>query len=363
MTETRLVIVGEAYGEQEAFAGESFVGSAGQELSRMLAQAGYGNDLLPYAFTSSIRMIQYWDKFPYPRLNVFNARPADNNVELFYAKPSDKVPVSKNYPPRRFGTSIHWVREEYAHHVAELHEALARLHPNVIVALGNTALWALGLPPTISKLRGSIIPSMWGRVVPTYHPASVLRKWDQRVLVVLDLAKALRQSTSCDSPALAREIWTEPSIEDLYVWWERFGARTKLLAVDIETVKQKQISEIGFASDSTHALHVPFVYQEGGVWKSWWATAQEELEAYEFVRMVCESSVPKIGQNLCQYDSFWLAKEWGVVLNNIVADTMTMAHCWQPELDKNLGFLASLFCSERDWKGIRSNSDKHIKED
>ena len=360
---TRLVIVGEAYGEQEAFAGEAFVGPAGQELSRMLAQAGYGNDLLPYAFTSSVRMINYWAKFPYPRLNVFNERPHDNNVELFYAKPSDKVPVNKSYPSRRFGTSIHWVREEYTHHISTLHATLEALHPNVIVALGNTALWALGLPPTISKLRGNILTCKWGRVVATYHPASVLRKWDQRVLAVLDLAKALRESESAVPTRLDREIWTEPTIEDLYNWWALYGSRARLLAVDIETVKQKQISEIGFAASATQALHVPFVYQEGGVWKSWWKDARTELAAFNFVKMVCQSPVPKIGQNVLQYDSFWLAKEWGVVLNNIVADTMTASHAWQPELDKNLGFLASLFCSERDWKGIRSHSDKNVKED
>jgi uracil-DNA glycosylase len=360
---TKLAIIGEAYGEQEAFAGEAFVGPAGQELSRMLAQAGYGNDLLPYAFTSSVRMINYWAKFPYPRLNVFNERPHDNNVELFYAKPSDKVPVDKSYPSRRFGTSIHWVKEEYTHHLESLHATLEALHPNVIVALGNTALWALGLPPTISKLRGNILTCKWGKVVATYHPASVLRKWDQRVLAVLDLAKALRESESAMPTRLDREIWTEPTIDDLYKWWFDHGSKATMLAVDIETVKQKQISEIGFAANSTHALHVPFVYQEGGVWKSWWATAQEELEAFEFVRMVCESEVPKIGQNLCQYDSFWLAKEWGVVLHNVVADTMTLSHCWSPELPKNLGFLASLFCSESEWKSIRSHSDKHIKED
>lgn len=360
---TKLVLLGESWGEQEAFAGEAFVGPAGQELSRMLAQAGYGNDLLPYAFTSSVRMIQYWNKFPYPRLNTFNERPRDNNVELFYAKPSDKVPINKSYPSRRFGTSIHWVKEEYVHHLESLHTELEALKPNVIVALGNTALWALGLPPTISKLRGNILTCRYGKVVPTYHPASVLRKWDQRVLAVLDLAKALRESAVPGARLMDREIWTEPTIDDLYLWWGQHGSQAQLLAVDIETVKQKQISEIGFASDSTHALHVPFVYQEGGVWKSWWPDARTELAAVEFVRMVCESDVPKIGQNVLQYDSYWLAKEWGIALRNVVADTMTAAHAWQPELEKNLGFLGSLFCAEQHWKSIRSNSDKHIKED
>ena len=354
---TKIVFIGEAWDEQAAIVGEAFVGPAGQEFSRMLAQAGYGNDLLPYAFTSSIRMLQYWSRFPYPILNVFSERPVENNVELFYAKPSDKVPVNKSYPSRRFGTSIHWLRDEYTHHIEALHATLETLRPNVIVALGNTALWALDLPTTISKLRGNIMSSKWGKVVPTFHPASVLRKWDQRVLAVLDLAKALRESATPETQLMHREIWTEPSIEDLYRWWDEHGSRARLLAVDIETVKQKQISEIGFASDPRHALHVPFVYQEGGVWKSWWSDARTELKAVDFVRMVCESTVPKIGQNVCQYDSYWLAKEWGIVLRNIAADTMVLSHAWNPELEKSLGFLGSIFLNEREWKSIRSHSD------
>lgn len=74
--------------------------------------------------------------------------------------------------------------------------------------------------------------------------------------------------------------------------------------------------------------------------------------------MVCRSNIPKIGQNVLQYDSYFMAKALGIPILNITEDTMTMAHCWQPELEKNLGFLGSLFLEERAWKHIRSHSDK-----
>lgn len=353
-----IVFIGEAWGEQEQRFQTPFVGPAGQEFSRMLAQAGYGNEALPYNYTSSTRMMGYWERTGFKFLNVFNERPPANNVETFFARPADNTPINRKLPRRRFGTSNHYVREEYAFHVHDLHKELERLKPNVIVALGNTALWALSLPPTISKLRGNVTSSKWGKVIPTYHPAMLLRNWSNRTVSVLDLHKALRESKSPNLSTPERIIWTEPTIADLYKWWEDYGSKTDLLTIDIETVKKIQVAELGFASSPTMALHIPFVYKEDNIYKSWWPDAKTELEAWEFVRVVCESSVPKIGQNVLQYDAYFMAKALGIPILNITEDTMTLSHCWQPELEKSLGFLGSLFLTEREWKSIRVHTDK-----
>lgn len=353
---TPIVIIGEAWGGQEVLLQAPFVGAAGQELSRMLSQAGYGNELLPYSFNSPARMLNYWHKFPYPLLNAFNARPPDNDVTFFYAKPSEEV--SKLFPQRKFDNSIYYIKAEYEHHITYLHETLERLKPNVIIALGNTALWALGLPTSISKLRGNIVDTPFGKVLPTYHPASVLRNWSQRVIAILDLHKALRESASPSITTLSREIWTQPSVNDLYEWWKLYGSRAKLLAFDIETVSNKQISEVSVASNSTHALHIPFFWKENRRFINWWPDAKTELEAWKFIKMALESDVPKIGQNCIQYDTYWLAKEMHIGVKNVLHDTMQLSHAWQPELEKSLGFLGSIFLDERSWKGIRTETNK-----
>lgn len=355
---TSIVFIGESWGEHEARFQVPFIGPAGQELSRMLAQAGYGNKALPYNFTSSTRMISYWDQVDVTLLNVFNEQPPANNIELFYAKPQDKLPINRKLPRRRFGTSNHYVRDEYSHYISTLHEQLSVLKPNVIVALGNTALWALNLPPSISKLRGSVVLSNWGKVIPTYHPAMVLRQWSNRTIAVLDLHKALRESKSPSLSAPERIIWTEPTIPDLYKWWDDYGSKAELLAIDIETLMKTQVAEVGIASSPTMALHIPFVYKENGQYISWWKTAEEEVAAWEFVEMMCRSSIPKIGQNVLQYDAYFMAKALGIPILNIAEDTMTLSHCWQPELEKSLGFLGSLFLTEREWKSIRTHTDK-----
>jgi uracil-DNA glycosylase len=355
---TNIVFLGESWGEEESRFQTPFIGTPGQELSRMMAQAGYGNKALPYNFNSSTRMINYWSNYNFTLLNVFNERAPQNNVELFYAKLQDKVPLNRKLPRRKFGTSNHYLREEYVHHIEALHKKLEQLKPNVIVALGNTALWALGLTPSIAKLRGNVIASKWGKVIPTHHPAAVIRAWSNRTIAVLDLHKALRESKSPAISAPERIIWTEPTIEDLYKWWEDYGSKAKLLAIDIETLKKIQVAEIGLASSATMALHIPFVYKEGNIYKSWWADAKTEAAAWDFVEMVCRSSIPKIGQNVLQYDAYFMAKALGIPILNIAEDTMTLSHCWQPELEKSLGFLGSIFLTEREWKSIRTHTDK-----
>ena len=355
---TNIVFVGEAWGEQEARFQAPFVGPAGQELARMLNQAGYPCEPIAYRYNSAVRMLKYWDQFPYQFLNAFNERPPDNEVSYFYAKPRDGVPLDRNYPPRRFDNSIFYLQSRYTYHLETLHTTLEALKPNLIVALGNTALWALALPPTISKLRGNIIQSKFGKVLPTFHPAAILRNWKHRTVSLLDLHKALRESATPSLSTLAREIWTEPTIDDLYKWWEDHGSKSSLLAVDIETLRNCQVSEIGFAADSTHALHIPFVWKEDRQFKSWWPDSKTESAAWDFVRMVCESDVPKIGQNVVQYDTYFMLHALNIQIRNIHEDTMTMAHAWQPELEKSLGFLGSIFLDERSWKSIRHDTSK-----
>lgn len=349
----KIVFVGEAWGSQEALLQSPFVGPSGCELYRMLHAAGYPVPFLPYQFNSPVRMLNNWSKFPYPLLNVFNAHPPENNIEFFYQREPTHA-----FPSRRFDNRIHYVKPEYESHVTQLHIDLQTLAPNVIVALGNTALWALNLPVTISKLRGNVVESPFGKVVPTYHPASVLRNWSQRVVTILDLHKALRESKSPLVSTPAREIWTRPSIDDLYLWWELYGKAAPLLAFDIETILNQQISEISFASDSTHALHIPFFYKENKRYVNWWPDAASEVNAWKFVKMVLESEVPKIGQNCTQYDCYWLLKEMNIAVKNIRHDTMQLSHAWALELEKSLGFLGSIFLDERSWKGIRTETNK-----
>lgn len=358
---TSFVIIGEAWGEKEEQFSFPFVGPSGAELYRMLGEAGFPCEHLPYNYVSPFRMSQLWMRLPHPLLNVFNARPPDpeqkNRVEYFYAKLADKVELDRTLPRRRFGSSFLYVKKEFGEHVHALHKKLYELQPNLIIALGATACWALGLIESIGKIRGSIHETKFGKVIPCYHPAAILRNWSNRTVTVLDLFKCRKEMEFPHSVRVSREIWTEPTIADLQTWWEQHGSTSSLLAFDIETVRKAQISEVGFASDAHHALHIPFIIEEDKQYVSYWKTLEEEVLAWQFVKQVLESQVPKLTQN-GKYDIYWLVKEFGIPVRNWTHDTMQKAHCWQPELQKSLQFLGSIFMSEMDWKSIRRNVGK-----
>ena len=363
----KIIFLGEAWGKDEDALRRPFVGAAGQELYRMLVAAGFPGENLPYNFVSPFSMTKRWDRFPYPLLNVFNRRPPDpdnkNRAEYFYGHPTDETAVlDKSLPARKIGQSKYYVQKKYSPDVQALHDTLNRMRPNLIVALGNTPLWSLGLPQGIGKIRGSIIDSNFGKVLPIYHPAAVLRNWKFRTISIIDFMKAKREMEYPEIRTTERFIWTEPTIPDLYSWWNKHGKNTKLLAVDIETLRKTQISEIGFAASPTQALHIPFLLEHRKGNKvtgfSRYYSREDEILAWQFVKMVLESSVPKIGQNVIQYDAYWLIKEMGFTLHNFVDDVMVKAHCWQPELEKNLGFLGSIFLDEKSWKHIRRDVGK-----
>ena len=351
---TSMVLIGEAPGEHEQQIGAPFVGPAGQELYRLLCDAGFPLDPLRKNYVSPHSMSMYWSRAPVKLLNVFNSRPESNNIDLFYGGRADAIDDS--LPRRRFGSSYKWVRTERAADIYKLLDALHDLSPNLIVPLGATATWALSMGAAIGKLRGFVHQHKLGKVLPTYHPSAVLRNWSLRVPTLFDLYKARRESAFPGVRLVEREIWTEPTIADLWTWWETYGKHSTLLALDIETLKATQITEVGFAADSTHALHIPFCIKEGRGYRSWWPNTRTEVEAWKFVRHVCASKVPKIGQNGVQYDCFMLAKCMGIVVNNYQHDTMQAAHAWMPELGKSLYDLGSIFLDEASWKNIRKDA-------
>lgn len=360
---TPCIFIGEAWGEAEARYEVPFVGSAGQELYRMLGQAGFHTQPLERYEVSPLTMMRRWSTFKHPLLNVFNARPAkdSNEVQLFYAHRKDNTPIDTSFGPRRFGSANYFVRADYAQHIRQLHERLQDLRPNLIIPLGATACWALGLGTSIGKLRGFVHETRFGKALPVYHPAAILRNWSLRAITLLDLTKARRELAYPEIRVIEREIWTEPTIDDLWLWWEQHGKHSPLLAVDIETLRYQQISEVGFASDKQHALHIPFCWEDKSgrpsVFRQWWRRAEDEVKAWQFVKHVCESAAPKIGQNL-KYDVYWLAKEMNIAVRNWTHDTMVACHAWQPELGKSLYDLGAMFLDERSWKSIRKDASK-----
>ncbi len=331
-----IAIVGEAWDEREEVERSPFVGPSGYELTKMLGEAG----------------IHRADCF---LTNVFNIKPRPtNDIEHLC---TDKAGGITDYGPLK---PAKYPKIEYLGELKRLDDELRTIRPNVIIALGNTASWFTVGSAGISKIRGTVTASRYGKVVPTYHPAAILRDWSLRHVTVLDLIKAHRESKFPEIRRPQREVWIEPSLQDMETFYEKYLHSANSISFDIETFGN-QITCIGFSPDERVALVIPFheARKEG---QSYWRTHSEELSAWEFTRRVLSLPCPKTAQNGL-YDIHFLWRGYGIPVTNFEDDTMLLHHALQPESQKGLSFLGSVYTSESSWKLMRMRGKTTIKRD
>ena len=137
-----IMLVGEQPGDQEDLAGLPFVGPAGAVLERAMLEAGVARD--------SIYLT--------------------NAVKHFKWEPRGKRRLHKTPAQREIATCHDWLEEE-----------LHRVQPQVIVALGSTALKSIlqDGAATMTPLIGTPVQHDGRWVVTVYHPSYVLRAPDE----------------------------------------------------------------------------------------------------------------------------------------------------------------------------------------
>lgn len=140
--DARLLFVGEGPGEEEDIQGEPFVGKAGALLTKMIEAMGLTRDEVYIA-------------------NVVKCRPPENrNPE------GDEISACKPF----------------------LEEQIEIIKPQVICALGTFAAQTLlETRSRISELRGRIQEKEGHKIVPTFHPAYLLRNPQEKRLAWEDL--------------------------------------------------------------------------------------------------------------------------------------------------------------------------------
>ena len=143
----RVMLVGEGPGREEDLQGRPFVGAAGQLLDKILASVGFSRQEVYIA-------------------NVVKCRPPGNRV------------------PRE---------EESGVCFDKLKEQAAIIEPEIIILLGATALKAFAGPGArITRDRGTWQEHLGVRVMPTFHPAALLRDPGKKRPVWEDM-KAVRE--------------------------------------------------------------------------------------------------------------------------------------------------------------------------
>jgi uracil-DNA glycosylase len=138
----KIMLVGEQPGDQEDLAGEPFVGPAGKLLDRVCEEAGVDRD----------------------KLYVTNA------VKHFKWEPRGKRRMHKTPAQREIEACNYWLDKE-----------LAAVKPQVIVALGTTALKSLlgTSHVTLKDTIGQALRHEGRWIVTIYHPSYVLRVPDE----------------------------------------------------------------------------------------------------------------------------------------------------------------------------------------
>jgi uracil-DNA glycosylase len=359
-----IVLIGEAMGADEDRIGCSFVGPSGVELLRQLDESGIlsltsgdRSYISRYYTNGDLRAIDaVWSLHSNEifRTNVLQFHPPGNDINEVCGP---KASGLSGYPPITKGK---YLQDIYEPELERLAEEILRHNPNLIICLGNTALWALSGRTGIAKVRGTTFLSSHTvadfKCIGIYHPAAVLRQWELRPTTIMDLVKAKRESFFPDIRRPNCEIWIEPTLEDI----ETFIANhieigCDLLSVDIET-SGARITCIGFAPRVDLAIVIPFDDARKPN-RSYWPTELDEKRCWSLVRRVLENThIPKLFQNGV-YDIGFLIRSYGIRTYNAKEDTMLAHHALQPESLKGLGYLGSVYTDHGSWKHMRKRHE------
>jgi len=291
-------------------------------------------------------------------------RPPRGDVTAFIAEKKKQV------------TSGHIiVRDKYAlPKVASWLDLLQReielCRPNVIIALGNAAMWALTGQWGITSWRGSVLQSdlplsldYRPKVIPVFPAGLVMAKREWRPQAVHDLKRAAKESATavCVRPDYSFIIRPDFStalsvLDQLYRQLEASPAK---LAIDIET-RAGHISCLGFAWSKTQAMCIPFMCVERPA--GYWSEQEEPTILYALSKVLQHPNLVGVGQNF-HYDMQYIQRFF-CFTPRIARDTMLANHSMFPGFQKSLAFLASMYCEHYTyWKDDGKGWDPSIPEE
>jgi uracil-DNA glycosylase family 4 len=306
---SNLALIGEALGQEEFFQGAPFVGPSGALLDKSLQQAGLARDEVYVS-------------------NVVRCQPPENKLR---------------------GAS--YEREAISHCTSNyLNPELRQLgNLNGLVAIGAVAsrtLLDLNFYPNIEHWHGTVNETPLGRVVPTFHPAYLLRG-NQKLTGVLihDLMVAKKVASGLWQPEPIQTI-VDPSTQWFHNWVvDTLANPSAWLSVDIETPYKSgrdegelddiydEIIRINFSTNKDIGITVPWT----GLYKQ---------AALQLLR----GSNPKILWNE-RFDIPRLVAQ-GAAIGGRVYDFMLGWHRLQSSLPMSLGFVAPFYSNYGAWKHL-----------
>jgi DNA polymerase I-like protein with 3'-5' exonuclease and polymerase domains len=215
------------------------------------------------------------------------------------------------------------------------------------------------------KWRGSILSSEVGKVIPTIHPAAILRDYGDKPIFELDLRRVVVEAKTREIQIPRPRFILAPTKQEVFNWIGHCTEQHRV-AYDIETVPYRSddpnnrsflVRCLGLARSADEAICIPFMsdpsqYRMGsgliphdGNAAGSFTSHYTEDDEYEILRaidwLLNNPRIRKTAQN-SPFDSYRLARQFGIFVRGLDLDTMYAWHCLYPELPKGLDFLCSV---------------------
>lgn len=296
-----VVWVGEAPGENEAYVTKRpFTGGSGKVLTGLMYNTGFQ------------RPKQYVT-------NVVKCRPEMPGSD---GRLKDRAPTKEEVERCR-----HFLEKE-----------MDEIKPKLAIALGATALYFFKDRDDIGKQRGAAFLTKSGqKVVPTFHPAALMRQQHMFPLVIEDLKRAKAESAS-------------PELHRIQVGYRTFGPG----GGDLRGLYEDALRS-GYLTEDLETTGLD--RQRCTILCSGFGTAPNKSDTYtwstdvaEFVgRVHDDDRIEVVGQNVAEFDFEVLAAR-GIPWPKKWYDTRLAAHLINPDLPKDLGTIGSLYTDREYWK-------------
>jgi len=314
---TRVLVVAEALGEEEARGGKPLLGRAGQT----------------------------WDRIVSRTTDPSTGGKFDSNRDFLHAN------VLNCRPPNNVLTGAPYEHAAIAHCSPYLEDTIRSFKPGAILTLGNTPLRRFTGAWGIEQLRGYIFETKWGPVVPTYHPSYIMRgKWNLARIVQLDLLRAVEVAREGAKKFLHPKAYQlSPSWHEVRAFvegWRKAGRPP--LAFDIETPHSGEAAEneeMTFEDDPSYTiLMVSLAYEPYRAISIPWSEPYISLltevfrEAPMSLVWNAKFDVPRLVAN-------------GISFGGEIVDVMLAWHWLEPSLPMGLKWVATFFCPDMHaWK-------------